>query len=45
MSYQEVITVPSSTGSSWDTSFQQTQETLERWTNRGSGWVVDRIDT
>ena len=44
-SNQEVITESDTINASLDTSIQRIQETLERWTNRGSGWGVDKIDS
>ena len=42
---QEVITESNAISSSLDHSFQVMQETLERFTHRGSGWSVDGVET
>ena len=44
-STQMVITKPSEIDEALDTAFSQIQECLEKWTHKGSGWVVVQIET
>ena len=42
---QEALLQPSEIGGALDAAEARLLETLEKWTQRGSGWVVDRVVT
>ena len=42
---QEAILQNSEIEGALNQAFPSIQETLEKWTQRGSGWVVDRVET
>ena len=42
---QEAILQAHEIGEALDRAFPRIIETLEKWTQRGSGWVVDRVET
>ena len=42
---QEALLQPTDIGAALDAAFPRLLEALEKWTQRGSGWVVDRVVT